>query len=341
MSYRQLGTLRRIPLAKNIGLLLLVLGLLAAGPHPAAGSPAAQPEADTQSQPAGTDHQWKTAAVADGSSRPLFTLSGLPGRDQGALNNVPEVQHRFLAPWSGLGRNAVAIFSGSNALLHLSALGGTFLIIETGLDTQVHNFFVRHTFFENASHPAVSLGSIFPVLLGGGFLASGLIGGSSQLGSAGGAVLQASLLALSYTSALKALTGRPGPEHGILDDNQASTDFRFGFLRGGVFHGWPSGHMMANTAAVTSLLSFYKDNIWLDIAGGTYLAYMFLSVISHGKSSMHWFSDAVAGTLMGYAIGTTVGRDFRRRWENKKEKTAGVSVQVIPQLFGLSAHISW
>lgn len=291
---------------KSFSLLLLILVLLAVGPQAAAGSPAAPKEDTTPSRP----------------------------------STVSEDKHPSLAPWSGLGQNALAVFSGSNALLHLSALGGTVLIIGSGLDTQVHNFFVRNTFFENPSHLAVSLGSPFPALLGGGFLASGLIGGSSRLTSAGGAILQASLLAFSYTTILKALTGRPGPEHGILNDDQASQTFRFGFLRGGVFHGWPSGHMMANTAAVMSLLSFYK-NTWLDIAGGAYLAYMFMSVISHGGSTMHWFSEAMAGTLMGYAIGTTVGRDFRRRWENTTKKATGLSAEIVPRPFSISVHFSW
>ena len=203
----------------NILLLPLVLGFLILGAYPAAGSPAAPQEDTTPSQP----------------------------------SSNPEDRHPSLAPWSGIGRNALAIFSGAKALLPLYAIGGTVLIIGTGLDTRVHNFFVRNAFFENPLHFAVSLGNTFPALLGGGFLASGLIGGSSHLTSAGGAMLQASLLAFSYTTALKVLTGRPGPEHGILNDNQASKTFRFGFLRGGVFHGWTSGHMMANTAAVTSL----------------------------------------------------------------------------------------
>jgi membrane-associated phospholipid phosphatase len=125
-----------------------------------------------------------------------------------------------------------------------------------------------------------------------------------------------------------------------LNDDQASKTFRFGFLRGGVRYGWPSGHMMANTAAVMSLLSFYNKT-WLDIAGSTYLAYMFLSVMARRGSTMHWLSDAIAGTLMGYAIGTTVGRDFRRRWENKPEKTTGLSSQIVSQLFSISVHFSW
>lgn len=107
---------------KSFSLLSLILVLLAVGPQAAAGSPAVPKEDTTPSRP----------------------------------STVSEDKHPSLAPWSGLGQNALAVFSGSNALLHLSALGGTVLIIGSGLDTQVHNFFVRNTFFENPSHLAVS-----------------------------------------------------------------------------------------------------------------------------------------------------------------------------------------
>ncbi len=245
-----------------------------------------------------------------------------------------------LAPWTGLGRNAAHAFSGSNALLHISAVAGTFLVVESGLDTRVHNLFVRNTFFDKASHFGVREGAIFPVVLGGSLLGSGLIGGSSRLASAGSAVLEASLLAICTSTALKALTGRRGPEPEVYFDNRASKTFRLGFLRGGVYHGWPSGHMLANTAAVTSLLAYYEDSTWLKIAGGTYLGYLFLSVISHGKSSMHWFSDTVAGTLMGYALGTTVGRDFRERRQSKETRPGRPSVAVSLGLFPLSFRLS-
>lgn len=293
---------------------------------------AAGPDAEQiLAQPAGsegqTDHRWR------------FLLSGLAGTNSTTGADPADGRHSTILPWTGLPGNALAMFSGSKAILHLSAVAGTLLIIESGLDRQVHNFFVRNTFFENYSHYAVRWGSLFPVILGGSLFGSGLIGGSSQLASAGGAVLQASLLALCTTTILKAVTGRPGPEPVIYDNNEASSVFRFGILRGGVFHGWPSGHMTANTAAVTSLLSFY-DKTWLNIAGGAYLGYLFLSVVSHGRSSMHWFSDAVAGTLMGYAIGTTVGRDFRRRWEHKNDKPSAFSLNALPGFFSISFEIA-
>lgn len=321
-------------------LLLLVLAfssLTAGADHAGAAVPDAE---QILAQPPGTEDQTPGPEPTDQDHRWRFLLSGLAGTSSATGADPADGQHSTVLPWTGLPGNALAMFSGSKVILPLSAVAGTLLIVESGLDTHIHNFFVRNTFFENSSHWAVHWGTLFPVILGGGLFGSGLIGGSSQLAAAGGAVLQSSLLALCTTTALKALTGRPGPRPVIYDDNEASSVFRFGILRGGVFHGWPSGHMTANTAAVTSLLAFYKDNTWLNIAGGTYLGYLFLSVISHGRSSMHWFSDAVAGTLMGYAIGSTVGRDFRRRWDHKKDKPSAFSFNVLPPVFSVSFEIA-
>lgn len=269
---------------------------------------------------------------------PAAAFSGMSTARAGAT--VAGGSPATVPPWAGFGSNAIGMFTGSNAIIQLSAVAGTFLIIESGLDTHVHNYFARNTSVEKYTHSGVAVGSLLPLALGGGLLGGGLIGWSSELASAGSAVLQASVLAVAYTTALKALTGRPHPgdhdEPVIYSDNEASETFRFGFLRGGVFWGWPSGHMLSNTAAVTSLMAFYNDKTWLKFAGGAYLGYLFLSVISHGHSSMHWFSDAVAGTLMGFAVGWTVGRDFRKRWEGNKVGGTGLSLRASPTLLSVT-----
>jgi hypothetical protein len=272
--------------------------------------------------------------------------NGKPKRRFAAFALIPAIffsavplsaaDQRVIAPWTGLGKNALSAYTGSNAIFHLSALAGTFLIVQTGLDTQVHNFFARNRFMDSTSHPAVSVGAYFPAILGAGVLASGLVGGGSRLATAGSAVLQASLLSAGAMLTLKALTGRPGPDPVVYEDNSASRVWRFGFLRGGVFHGWPSGHMMTNVAAITSLMAFYKDKTLLNVAGSVSIGYLFLSVLSHGRSAMHWFSDAVAGTLMGVAIGTTVGREFRRRFDHEAETTSSLAARVIPGRFAIT-----
>lgn len=250
----------------------------------------------------------------------------------GLLSAAPleAAEKKIIAPWTGLGRNFLLSYSGSNAFLHLAGLAGTFLIVQTGLDTDVHNYFARHQFMDKYSRPAVAVGTYFPALLGAGLFASGLVGGGARLATAGSAVLQAAGLSAAVMVSLKALTGRPGPDPYVYDDDSASRVWRFGFLRGGTFHGWPSGHLMTNTAAITSLMAFYKDKTLLNIAGGISLGYLFLSVISHHRSAMHWFSDEVAGTLMGIAIGTTVGREFRRRFDepDAPSRPGGASVSL-------------
>ena len=262
-------------------------------------------------------------------SRMFQTVSGPPEGD------AP----RTITPFTDLFRNAAAVFSGNNAWMHLSAVAGTFLIIQSGLDYRVHNFFVRNTGFEKYSQTGVQIGSKLPALLSASLLGWGLISSSSRTIAAGSAVLQSFLLAGATTGVLKALTGRPNPDPVLYDGIGASATFRFGILRGGIFHGWPSGHMLSNTAAVTSLLHFFNRSTLLHIAGAAYLGYLFVSVTSHGKATMHWFSETVAGSLMGYAIGSTVGTRFRRRWENQKEKTAGWTVQIAPDSFALSLFL--
>jgi membrane-associated phospholipid phosphatase len=280
---------------------------------------------------------WRQALLVGLSGMNIAGLTGMnaASADPGAADESGIA----LLPWTGLGPNALAMFSGSKAILHLSAVAGTLLIVQSGLDKNVHNYFARRPSFGTISWPGVVTGSIFPVILGGGLYLSGRSGNSRELTSAGSAVLQASLLAVSYSTFLKALTGRAHPEPVVYEDNAAGSTFHFGLLRGGVFWGWPSGHMLANTAAVTSLLTFYKDKTWLKVAGGAYLGYLFLSVVSLNRSSMHWFSDAVAGTLMGVAIGTTVGRDFRRRWEDRQYNAAGLTFSASPHLFAVSFSI--
>jgi hypothetical protein len=291
----------------------------------------------------GSAHPEMAGSVAKSRRQPLPAgLSGTNITGLTGLNLIPDRaaaasdSRTVLSPWTGLGANALGMFSGSKALLHLSALAGTFLIVQSGLDKSVHNYFAQHSSIGRICWPGVVMGSMFPVILGGGLLVPGLAGWSLELASAGSAVLQASLLAISYSTVLKALTGRAHPEPVVYEDNEAGSTFHFGLLRGGVFWGWPSGHMLANTAAVTSLLTFYKDKTWLKAAGGAYLGYLFLSVVSHHQSSMHWFSDAIAGTLLGLAIGTTVGRDFRSRWEGGEDRTAGLSFSATPQVFSIS-----
>jgi hypothetical protein len=233
---------------------------------------------------------------------------------------LKEKEKYSVNPFTDIGKNSLECFTDKNYLYHISGILGTGLIISTGVDKEVHNYFVRNNGIDKYTIPGVYGGYVMPVALCGGLLAYGYLENSSREKSAASAAIQACLISLIYSSTLKFFTGRPNPEPVEYTDNNSPGKFRFGLNRGGVHYGWPSGHMITNTALVTSLLYFYKDNATLNIIGSLYLGYLFVSVISHEKSTMHWFSDAVAGTLMGYAIGKTAGKNFREKYYNHNNK---------------------
>jgi membrane-associated phospholipid phosphatase len=134
---------------------------------------------------------------------------------------------------------------------------------------------------------------------------SGFITGRARLGLTGWALGQAALLGSLLSSTYKAFTGRVHPEHFIGAD--LSHEFRFGWLRGGVFWGWPSSHTtIAFAMAVTVCTLFPQRRRW------TWPALAYAGYIGLGVSmTIHWFSDFVAGAILGTIIGAQVGKGFR------------------------------
>jgi hypothetical protein len=68
----------------------------------------------------------------------------------------------------------------------------------------------------------------------------------------------------------------------------------------------------------TALIQLYPDNTAIKIVSLTYA-----SLIGLGASTnIHWAYDAVAGALIGYAIGKTVGTSFRNLMNSSSDKQA-------------------
>src|SRR5213079_1034061 len=88
--------------------------------------------------------------------------------------------------------------------------------------------------------PAVHIGGLLPIILPLGLLALGSLTGRARTRLFGWAVGQAEVIGGLIAAAYKAITGRAHPSHLVGAD--LSHTFRFGFLRGGVFWGWPSSH---------------------------------------------------------------------------------------------------
>ena len=208
---------------------------------------------------------------------------------------------------------------GAGSLRTSSAVAGvasTVLIVTTNTDYYVHEFFYEHEQYGNAAMPIIRTALYIPIVTGGSLFVYGKLKRDDRAVGASFAVIQSSLVAFVYNSLLKAVTGRPNPdwEHNP-DMMDLSKTFRFGFLRGGIYWGWPSGHTSSLMAVVSALTNFYSEKTWLKVAGYSMVAYMMYGVSSLHRGGMHWFSDAVAAAFMSYAIGSTIGKYYRSKFQ--------------------------
>lgn len=240
--------------------------------------------------------------------------------------------------FGGIGDNFINSFKGTNLYLQLAGIASTAIIVYTNTDYNVEHFFNQHEQLGNLGRPPVHLAMWFPFIIGGSLYAFGKLGSDNEAVGASFAVLQSSLLCFLYNSFLKAITGRPHPDWRHNSNmKDLSKSFKFGFMRGGIYWGWPSGHTSSTMAVIAALTSFYPHKTWLKIAGYSYVAYMMYAVSSLNRGGMHWFSDAVAAAFMSYAIGSTVGKYFRSKFDSVQVNSqSGISLLSNQMGFGFS-----
>jgi membrane-associated phospholipid phosphatase len=186
---------------------------------------------------------------------------------------------------------------------------GTYTIIKTGVDWEWNRLAYDNQVLAYAGMPAGIIGALLPIGLPLGFYLYGRRVQNYDYQAAGLAMGQAAILALGITSAIKVFTGRRPP--GIIDQDpdplDYSGDWDFGFMNRGVFNGWPSSHTAVAFAMAAALTELYPESLGLKIG-----AYSYAVFIGAGMSLMaHWLSDSVAGALVGYAVGKSVGAGFR------------------------------
>ncbi len=247
--------------------------------------------------------------------------------------------------FGNFGNNILNSFKGNNLYLHLAAVASTGILVAGNVDYDVEHFFNTHPDYGQYGRGVFITGEFLPFIAGGSLLIySGAMRDKQTLGAAF-AVIQASVIELMYNTALKAITGRPGPDWRRHSDMESlSKTFRFGFLRGGVYWGWPSGHTATTMAVVSSLIGYYPHSTWLKVAGFSLVGYTVFAVSSVNRGGMHWFSDAVAAALMSYAIGSTVGKYYRGVYDRQAgigvaPATAGaLSLEAGPMSVGFSIH---
>ena len=241
-----------------------------------------------------------------------------------SADHSSETSELRLSPLDHLGHNMLLSAFGWPLGFHL--LGGalTYKFSMENNDLMVARFAARQNelAYGIAFTPGMMMGTFFPVLVPGYLY---FISDNKSLNNTGAVAVQATAVAFLYNNILKAISGRAHPD---AEDNtgERSRDFKWGFGRRGVFYGWPSGHSMTNAAMAMSIASYNRDKP-LVVAGCTlYMGYIATSMVLGAKGEAHWFSDAVAGTLMGASIGWYIGSVFYKDKVGEKPEPPRVAI---------------
>jgi membrane-associated phospholipid phosphatase len=188
---------------------------------------------------------------------------------------------------------------------------GTWAFIETGIDWKWRNIAYNNTWLSESGIPFLYIGYIVPVIAPIAAYTTGYFKNDEKLQITAIAIVQSLFLTLSTQAILKVATGRAVPgivtemDH-IRDSREDDFSDEFDWFNFNFIAGWPSGHT-ANAFSFAAVISeIYHDNTALKIGAYTYAALVGLGV----SVNAHWASDVLAGMLIGYAIGKTVGKSF-------------------------------
>ena len=234
-----------------------------------------------------------------------------------------------LSPLDDLGSRMLWSAFGWPLAFHVAGGAATYGLSMNGNDLTVARFAARQdqALFGPLFLPGMAAGTFFPVLVPGWLW---FFHDEGETKNAGAVAIQATAIAFLYNNILKAATGRAHPDE-EKNSRALSRDCKWGFGRRGVFYGWPSGHSMTNSALALSIASYRRDDPAIVAGCSLYAGYVATSMVLGAKGHAHWFSDAVAGTLMGASIGWSVGSAFRRAERGEADSSR---VSLHPLLLG-------
>jgi len=200
-------------------------------------------------------------------------------------------------------RNLVGCFKGWKLVWHIIAVLLTFILVMSGFDWRWF-LATRNPALRSWMWPSIIIGGLLPIYLPLLLFAFGFLAKNTRTILTGWAIAQAELLGALIVVAYKAFTGRAHPVHNVGAD--ISHVFHFGWLRGGVFWGWPSSHTTIAFAMALTVFTLYPKQRWLGCLAILYALYIGVGV----SMTIHWFSDFVAGAIIGAVIGLVVGKSF-------------------------------
>ncbi len=202
-------------------------------------------------------------------------------------------------------------FSGSFLIWQGIAIVLTAILVLSGFDWY---FFTisRAPILKTVVFPAIIAGAFLPIMIPLGLLLIGKVTKDRIMRVAAWGLGQAALYGWILSAVYKSLTGRIPPV--LLSQSEQigadiSRSFQFGFMRGGIFWGWPSSHTtVAFAMAAASYMMFPKNKV-LYISAFAYALYVGLGI----SVSIHWFSEFVAGMIFGIIVGVVVGKAFKHK----------------------------
>jgi membrane-associated phospholipid phosphatase len=238
-----------------------------------------------------------------------------------------------------MGRNALGAVAFNYGLNFIGAVAATFVFIETGWDWEWRTAPYHNAWVAGGGRPGLYIGYVLPAIAPVVAYVTGRVLQNGKLQIAGLALAQSVMLTIGIQSSLKMMTGRALP--GIVTDLDQTRDARmndfsgeFNWFNMNPVGGWPSSHTASAFAAAAAVTEIYDHSLIFKIA-----AYSYAALIGFGVTlNVHWASDAVAGALIGYAIGKTVGRSFNGLLGNAGRKSA-VSFYGSP--FAAGVRIRW
>jgi len=201
--------------------------------------------------------------------------------------------------------NIIGSFKGSKLIWHAVAIILTFVLVWSDFDWVYFRTTRNHELLLSM-WPAVVIGQLVPLTVPLYLLLIGYLIPNAVATRTGWATGQAALLGWFIASVYKAFTGRYHPPHDLSVDT--SQIFRFGFMRGGIFWGWPSSHTVTAFAMAVTVFTLFPKHTRLRFLTIVYAFYIGIGV----SITIHWFSDFVAGAIIGSVIGVTVGKSFSR-----------------------------
>jgi membrane-associated phospholipid phosphatase len=210
---------------------------------------------------------------------------------------------------SGILAGVINIYRDRNVLWHIFAAGATFVLAVSGFDWWFFSV-TRGELANTLGMLAGIIGFFVPVAIPTLFYIGGGVTGNGEKINVALGLVQAAVVAMLVIAVYKAFTGRVEPEFlAAVATDDSSREFLFGFLRYGIFWGWPSSHTGVAFAMSVFLMLWYRRKLWVGA-----LAMIYASFIAVGAAmSFHWFSDVFAGIIVGSLIGYVVYKGYKTK----------------------------